>query len=736
MRITQMIKILVVGFFILAGLSTVFSLLSTQATDQFKTAADERYNLNLAVRNLQQASSDLTSWARKYASSGNRQAYINYWHEVNEVRRTEAAVTVFEALNAPQSEQDLIRQALELDYTLVALDEQAFGYIAQGDAARAVALLYSAEYEAVVSSISVILDRLYEMVLARNEQNLYYAYGMSRRYASLSMVSTIAFGVLGIAGVLIILFKIVPINNLMTLIKAVSEGNINVNINPNHAAKDEISMLTCYVAHLVDVVKNIVEDLRKLSYEDTVAGNLEYRIDSGKYDNAFKELMLEINNIMDGQAQAVLPTIQAINQIAEGDFNVTVSDLPGMKMILPQSIRAIVAKLSELDKSVMELVNKATNGELTTRIDKTKFSGNWAALAYELNALMDAVAAPLADIKKNVELMSHGNFAHLDGEYPGVFGELQKACNLTNDIAQAYIDELSQILEAMSKGDLTVKLSQKYVGSYAPIEAAINTILNNLNETMADIRASVEQVTVAAGEIATSAMHLAEGATRQTASIEEVYSAITLVNEKAAQSNDNAISARENTVNTTELVSTGNKAVKSMADTMSAIKASSENIAKINDVITNIAFQTNLLALNASVEAARAGEHGKGFAVVADEVRNLAGRSQHSALETSGIIQADLNHVTEGLKIMGEVVDSFETISSNITEASELISDISESSREQLNSISSINTSVSEIASVVTDTSANVEESAAAAQELSAQADLLKQKVAFFRLRY
>ena len=483
------------------------------------------------------------------------------------------------------------------------------------------------------------------------------------------------------------------------------------------------------------VIHNILQDIDRLSNEFIQQGDIEYRIDTSKYSGAYKELMQKTNGLVQSSVDDISPLLQALSQLADGDFDITVKELPGKKSVMHETLRSIVAKLSELDRSIFHLAKSASEGDLTVHIDTSIFSGNWAKVARQLNSLMDAIAKPLADIQHNIAIMSEGDFSHLEGEYPGTFGVLQNACNNVNDITEALIKDISETLGAIAKGDLTVRLKENYVGSYAPIETSLNTILDDLNSTLSEIKDAVAYVTEGAGLVSTSSITLAEATMKQTASIHELRSSAALIQEKATIANKDAIIASESGERIQKNIAVGDIAVKSMESTMKKVKDSSEDIRKIIDVISNIAFQTNLLALNASVEAARAGEHGMGFSVVADEVRSLASRSQNSTTETSRIIEEDLTHVNDGLQATKAVVDSFGTIEGDITEISGHITEIAEITKEQLKSISDINTSVSEINEAIADISAFAEESAAASQELNAKADLLNEKIAFFKLR-
>ncbi|MHC4194449.1 MAG: HAMP domain-containing methyl-accepting chemotaxis protein [Planctomycetota bacterium] len=256
------------------------------------------------------------------------------------------------------------------------------------------------------------------------------------------------------------------------------------------------------------------------------------------------------------------------------------------------------------------------------------------------------------------------------------------------------------------------------------VSRAINKALTEIIEVLSG---GADQVATASKQISAAAQSLADGATEQAAGLQETSSSLEEMASMTKQNADNAQEANALAATASKVAGDGTAAMARMDKVIQEIHKSSNETAKIIKVIDEIAFQTNILALNAAVEAARAGEAGKGFAVVAEEVRNLAMRSAESAKNTANMIEESVKSAASGVDNANEVSKVLNEIGQSVTKTTNLVSEIAAASQEQAQGIGQVNVAVAQIDNITQQNAANAEESASASEELSAQAESMKE---------
>lgn len=353
-----------------------------------------------------------------------------------------------------------------------------------------------------------------------------------------------------------------------------------------------------------------------------------------------------------------------------------------------------------------------------------------------------SVSQPLASLTRLAVTMEEGNLGLETGETLTVnihsndeIGLLAEIFEKTILRLRGYIGEISAILEAVSNGNLEAETTQDYVGDFTSIKTSLDTILEKLNDTMAQIMQSSAQVSSGSRQMSIGSQALSQGAVEQSGAVEELEGTIQTIAQQVQQTAERAEQASHKVEEVSEHLSESNQKMQEMINAMEEINESSSEIGKIIKTIESIAQQTNILALNSSVEAARAGEAGKGFAVVAREVQELAGKSTEASKSTGNLVERSITAVGYGTRIANETADRLASVVEGTVEVVETTNWIADAARTQAEAVAQIQNRMMQISDVVQTNSATAQESAATSQELSSQAGLLKNLMEKFHLK-
>jgi len=464
-------------------------------------------------------------------------------------------------------------------------------------------------------------------------------------------------------------------------------------------------------------------------------GNFDEVIDTSHHDEV-GNLLHSMHNMRERVQEVISAQREMARHHEEGQisFRMDETRFSGEYGEMVQVANAMVNAHISVKMQLMEIMGEYAVGNLSRDIDS--YPGEKAIMTRTMTKVKENLAAINAEIKRLSTAAAQGDFTRRGdaARFEYEFREMIDGLNSMMESTDQNIEQISGVLQAIAAGDLTHRMRGEFKGIFSKMRDDANRSAEQLAKMIVGIQEVSGAINVAAGEIASGNNDLSRRTEQQAANLEETAASMEELTTTVRTNAGHADQANQLVLSAASVARQGGEVVNQVVTTMSEIETASRKIADIISVIDGIAFQTNILALNAAVEAARAGEQGRGFAVVATEVRSLAQRSATAAKEIKTLIENSTGKVSEGAELAGQAGRTMGEIVASVQQVTEIMAEISSASQEQASGIEQINQTIMQMDEATQKNAALVEEAAASAGSMEQQAGALAEAVAMFRI--
>ena len=188
----------------------------------------------------------------------------------------------------------------------------------------------------------------------------------------------------------------------IAVVQGFGEGNFDASLEQFPGKK---AFINTAIESTRNNIKTFVNDMKIMSFAHD-AGDIESMMDEAKFKGTYKEMAHGVNATVAGHIDMNRKAIGVVQGFGEGDFKLSLEQLPGKKAFINTAIEQVRSNLMALSADVTMLAEAGRDGRISTRADASKHQGDFREIVAGVNEALEMIVKPIITVKTAVDAIN------------------------------------------------------------------------------------------------------------------------------------------------------------------------------------------------------------------------------------------------------------------------------------------------------------------------------------------
>ncbi|WP_240337181.1 HAMP domain-containing protein [Rufibacter psychrotolerans] len=280
------------------------------------------------------------------------------------------------------------------------------------------------------------------------------------------------------------------LNRVLYALDAFKKGDVSVRLTKQN--NDIFSEIAEAYNSMVEMIGGVGGEVSRISKVAGVEGNLKARASAENASGFWKDMINNINGLVDSIAVPVLEVGKVLKNISRGNLDETFQiPVSGDFKVMAETINRTIDNLNlfagEVTRVALEV---GTEGKLGGQASVPNVAGIWKELTDNVNAMASNLTLQVRDIAKVTTAVAQGNLDQkVTVDLKGEMLQLKENINQMVDSLNIFGDEVTRVArEVGTEGKLGGQAKVPNVGGvWKDLTDNVNTMASNLTSQLRDI---------------------------------------------------------------------------------------------------------------------------------------------------------------------------------------------------------------------------------------------------------